>query len=106
MKRTLEIISAAFLLAVVVWLLNSCATPQQAAAYDDLMATWSRVTADGVITPEERAELDAKSAVYNDELVGTDWAELLLTGGTTLLLSLFGVNAYRNRGLPGTTRKA
>ena len=86
-------------------LLLSCATPDQVEAADRFETAYRAAMEDGVITPAEAASLRELGEAWSESASETDWAALLSTAAGTVLASIMGANAYRNRGLPGSKRK-
>jgi hypothetical protein len=105
MKQAFRFVSAAFLLAVIVWLLSGCTSPEQQRLAHELMQTWEDIIADGVITQEERQLLAQVAMEYKESVSSTDWGTLIATQVGTIIAAVLGTNMYRNRGLPGANRK-
>lgn len=93
----------------LIWLLAGCRSVATQQSWDNLELLRADMEADGVITPEEASEYSEAVAAHfkleKEEMESMDWKALLGTAGGTLLAAFLGINGYRNRGLPGTTRK-
>lgn len=88
--------SMKYLMILCALLGASCVTSGDLRAIEDRM---DAITADGIVTEDERDELQATiAAVAEDVEDRTEGVlgELAATGGITGLLTAFGLNAYRN----------
>ena len=96
-------------LAGLVFLLASCRSQATADSWAQLEAMRIEIEADGLVDLEEaESYVEAVAAhlkLEKEELEETDWLTILSTAGGSILASFFGINAWRNRSLPGTTRK-
>ncbi len=96
-------------IAVALILLVSCRSQVTRDSWEQLEALREQIEADGLVSPAEAEQyvqaVEAHLALEREEMSDTNWGELLATAGGTLLASFFGINAYRNRSLPGTSRK-
>lgn len=90
--------------AGILLVVSSCQfTPEETAARDELIALHDEITADGIVTDEERERFIAKAEETEEKI---DWTELIGSTLTSIILSIVGVNTMRNRSLPGTNRKS
>lgn len=81
---------------IVCFTLVGCLTPDQQLQAQDLAETITAATKDGVVTPEEKALIKAKTDTYTGSFGGTDWRTLLGTAAGTVLTSLIGVRILPN----------